>query len=301
MLNPNHLLTFAVVAEHQSITRAARVLHIGQPAVSGQLKLLQEVVGEPLYERSGHQIVLTPAGQGLFEYAYHFAQQFNQANEYVRCLQNVNAGTIRIGSTMTIASFYLPKYIVQLQADYNGVQVFMKTGDTNEIVHNLHDLDLGFIEGPIDEDMLPGNYQLLPWQTDEIVLVLPEEHELAKQCPESVTLDQLAKHQVIWREPGSGARHVIEAALNKAEIDVPVNIEVMGVSGVKESVRAGLGISFASSMALRNEGKGLVARRLNPPDGLIWYLNIIAPVEHLQSRAVKTFLGLCLQNNSRKT
>ena len=73
----------------------------------------------------------------------------------------------------------------------------------------------------------------------------------------------------------------------------------MGVSGVKESVRAGLGIGFASSMALRNDGKGLVARRLNPPEGLIWYLNIFAPVEHLQSRAVKTFLGLCKQNNSR--
>ena len=75
----------------------------------------------------------------------------------------------------------------------------------------------------------------------------------------------------------------------------------MGVSGIKESVRAGLGISFASSMALRNEGKGLVARRLNPPDGLIWYLNIIAPVEHLQSRAVKVFLELCLHNHLSET
>lgn len=296
MLNPNHLLTFAVVAEHQSITGAARTLHIGQPAVSGQLKLLQEAVGEPLYERSGHRIVLTPAGEGLFGFASKFAQQFDQANEYVRCLQKVNAGTIRIGSTMTIASFYLPRHIVQLQTGHPGVQVYMNTGDTNEIVKNLHQLDLGFIEGPIDKRNLPSNYQLLAWQTDEIVLVLPDGHELAKQYPEAIPLDELSRHQVIWREPGSGARQVIENALREADIDVPVNIEVMGVSGIKESVRAGLGISFASSMALRNEGKGLVARRLNPPAGLIWHLNIIAPIDHLQSRAVKTFLALCLQN-----
>lgn len=295
MLNPNHLLTFAVVARFKSITRAAQSLHLGQPAVSGQLKLLQETVGEPLYERTGHQISLTPAGRGVLEYAESIERDFNRANEYVRSLQRVNAGTLRLGSTMTIASFYLPRYVVQLQTRHPGVQIFMKTGDTDEIIQNLPELDLGFIEGPIEEQNLPGNYRVIPWQEDEIVLVLPENHELTRQYPDSVSLNVFTEHQVIWREPGSGARHVVEKALREADIDVPVKIEVMGVSGIKESVRAGLGISFASSQALRHESKELVARRINPPDGLFWHLNIIAPEESIRSRAAKAFLELCTE------
>ena len=294
-MNPNHLLTFAVVARFQSITQAADYLHLGQPAVSGQLKLLQSMVGEPLYERKGHKIVLTPAGKGLLGYAEKIDREYNQAIEFVRSLQSVNAGTLRIGSTTTIASYYLPYYVVHLQTVHSGVQVFMKTGNTKEVVQDLLELDLGFIEGPVDEDSLPVNYQVIPWRDDEIVLVLPEDHVLAKEYPESVPLDVFTKHQVIWREPGSGARDVVEKALLEADIDAPVNIEVTGVSGIKESVRAGMGIGFASFQALRHESKGLVDRRINPPDGLIWHLNIIAPKEALQSRTAKAFLELCTE------
>jgi DNA-binding transcriptional LysR family regulator len=212
-MNPNHLLTFAVVARLKSITQAARYLHLGQPAVSGQLNLLQSNVGEPLYDRKGHQIVLTPAGEGLLEYAVKMDQVFKQANEYVRSLQRINAGVLRLGSTSTIASYYLPRYVVQLQTQHSGVQIFMTTGDTREILQNLQELDLGFIEGPVDEEDLPGNYQVIPWQDDEIVLVLPENHEVTREFPESVPLTVFSEHQVIWREPGSGARDVVEKAL----------------------------------------------------------------------------------------
>lgn len=291
-MNPTHLLTFAVVARFKSITQAAQHLHLGQPAVSGQLKLLQSAVGEPLYERKGHQIVLTPAGEGLLKYVEKLQLDFNQANEYVRSLQRVNAGTLRLGSTTTISSYYLPRFVVQLQTLHPGVQVFMRTGDTQEVVRNLHELDLGFIEGPVEQESLPGHYEVFPWQDDEIVLVLPETHALALQYPHSVPLGVFTQHQVIWREPGSGARQVVEKALLEAGIDAPVNIEVSGVAGIKEAVRAGMGIGFASSMALRHESKGLVARRINPPDGLIWHLNIIAPHKAVRSRAAKAFLEL---------
>ncbi len=301
VLNPNHLLTFAVVARFKSITQAARFLHLGQPAVSGQLKLLQNNVGEPLYERRGHQIVLTPAGEGVLHYAKKMEDDLDQAIKYVRCLQRINAGTLRLGSTTTIASYYLPHYVVQLQTLHPGVQIFMKTGDTKEILQNLPELDLGFIEGPVESQRMPGNYRLIPWQDDEIVLVLPENHALARQYPESVPLDVFKEHQVIWREAGSGARDVVEKALLEAGIIAPVNIEVTGVSGIKEAVRAGMGIGFASFQALRYENAGLVARRINPPDGLIWHLNIVAPKEVIQSRAAKAFLELCRSDLEQKS
>ncbi|MGR9115777.1 MAG: LysR family transcriptional regulator [Gammaproteobacteria bacterium] len=295
-MNPNHLLTFAVVAHFKSITQAAQFLHLGQPAVSGQLKLLQNVVGEPLYIRKGYQIELTTAGQGLLAYAQKMMENFNQAREYVRCLQQVNTGTLRLGSTTTIASYYLPEYLVQLQTLHAGVHVSMKTGNTGEILKDLENLDMGFIEGPVMDDDLPGNYEVIPWQKDEIVLVVPEDHDLAREYDDYAPLNVFTQYQVIWREPGSGARQVVEKALVEAGVRAPVNIEVTGVSGVKEAVRAGLGIGFVSSQALRNERKGLVARRLNPPEGMIWHLNIIAPRPVIQSRVVKAFLDLCMKN-----
>ncbi len=292
-MNPNHLLTFVIVARLKSITKTAELLHLGQPAVSGQLKLLQDFVGEPLYQRKTHQIELTPAGEGLLQYALKLEKNLNQATNYVHDLKQVNAGRLRIVSTNTVASYYLPQLVVQLQANNPGVQVSMQTGDTAEIIAKISDFDLGFVEGPVNAKSLPSNYEVIPWQDDEIVLVLPQNHGLAKQYLDTVPLDVFIKHQVIWRETGSGARKAIEKALLEAGIIAPVNIEVTGVSAVKEAVRAGLGIGFASSQALRNERDGLVSRKISSANSLVWHLNIIAPKQVLQSRVSKTFIRLC--------
>ena len=292
-MNPQHLLTFAVVARLKSITLTAKQLNIGQPAVSGQLKLLQAFVGEPLYERKGHQIELTAAGIGLLEYAGEIESSYTQALDYVHSLQKISTGVLRIGATMTIASFYLPKFLVELQTRHKGVQVFMKTLDTAETLRHLYSLDLGFIEGALVDVELSNNYQVIAWQKDEIVLILPESHPLATEYADYVPLQVFTQYQVIWREPGSGARQIIEQALLDAGIKIDVQIEVTGVSAVKESVRAGLGIGFSSVMALKHENKGLITRRIGVQEGLTWQLNIIAPKPVLQSRATQAFLDLC--------
>ncbi|NOQ64069.1 MAG: LysR family transcriptional regulator [Methyloprofundus sp.] len=293
-MNPQHLLTFSVLARLKSITLTAKQLNIGQPAVSGQLKLLQNFVGEPLYERKGHQIELTAAGLGLLEYANRMDNCYEQAIDYVHSLQKISTGLLRIGATMTIASYYLPQFLVELQTRYKGVQVFMKTLDTSETLRNLYSLDLGFIEGPVVDFDLSNSYQVIAWQKDEIVMILPENHTLAAEYDDYVPIDVFNQYQVIWREPGSGARQVVEQALREADMKVDIHIEVTGVSAVKESVRAGLGIGFSSVMALKNENKGLVSRRIGSTEGLSWQLNIIAPIAELQSRATQAFLGLCV-------
>lgn len=292
-MNPAQILTFALVGQLKSISRAAEKLHIGQPAVSGQLKLLQEAVGEPLYERKGHQINLTAIGEELLVHAQRLSHDYQQAEEFVRRLQEVNSGVLRIGSTTTIASYYIPRYVVQMQTLHSGLQVFMKTGDSMEIVQCLSDLDIGFIEGPLENANLPGNYELLPWREDEIVMVLRRDHELTSQYKNAVPLEVFSDYQVIWREPGSGARAIIERALTSAGVEAPVNIQVTGVAGVQASVRAGLGIGFASFQALRHTDSELTSRRIKPPNGITWQLNILAPKAKMRSRAVQAFLELC--------
>lgn len=295
-MNPAQLLTFALVGQMKSITRAAEILHIGQPAVSGQLKMLQDAVGEPLYLRDGHKIRLTSVGEGLLEHAQRFQTEFQQTEEYIRRLRGINSGSLKIGSTVTIGSYYLPQHLVEMQTRHNGLKVSMKTGDSEEIVKCLSDLDLGFIEGSIQKEVIPGNYQLLPWREDEIVLLVRWDHEVAVKYSDSVPLGIFAKYPVIWREPGSGARRVVHRALQQAGIQVPIDIQVTGVAGVMASVRAGLGIGFASIQALRHGDTELVVRRINPPSGLIWQLNILAPKPELRSRAVQAFLQLCCED-----
>lgn len=137
---------------------------------------------------------------------------------------------------------------------------------------------------------------MLPWKEDDIVLIVPHDHEIAEIYPEAVPLNVFTRYQVIWCEPGSGARHVVETASAEAHITAPVNIEVMGVAGVKESVRAGLGIGFASIQAMRHENDSLASRRINPPDGLRRQLNIIAPEAKMRSRASRALLDRLIAN-----
>ncbi len=292
-MNPVQLLTFAWVGRLKSLTRAAEKLHIGQPAVSGQLKALQELVGEPLYLRDGHNIRLTSVGEGLLEHAEQFQHELQQAQEYVNRLRSINTGMLRIGSTVTIGSYYLPGYVVKMQTQHPGLKVYMKTGDSREIVQCLPDVDMGFVEGPIETEDLPGNYEILPWRTDEIVLVVRQDHEIVDRYKNGVPLEVFANYQVIWREPGSGARNIVENALRNAGIKVPMNIQVTGVAGIKASVRAGLGIGFASIQALHEGDSELVIKKIDPPGGLTWQLNILAPKEKMRSRAVQAFLKLC--------
>ncbi len=292
-MNPTHLLTFSVVARFKSITKAAQHLNLGQPAVSGQLKLLQTEVGEPLYEREGHQIKLTAAGEGLLNYTDNLYHDFNQALEYIQRLKQVSVGHLRIGATMTMTSYFLPHHVVQLQTEHPGVKVYMETGNSEEIVKNMHDYDLGFVEGSVEDQSLPPNHQLTPWKTDEIVVILAENNPLCKKYPETVPLTIFAETQVIWRESGSGVQKEVMKALKKAHIDIATDIVVTGVAGVKESVRAGLGIGFATAMAVASESKGLTSRRIESSQGMLWQLNIIAPKPEIQSRVTRAFLQLC--------
>ncbi|NEK55768.1 LysR family transcriptional regulator, partial [Rhizobium leguminosarum] len=107
-MTPDQLITFAAVAEHRNISRAALALHLSQPAVSGQLRQLQDEFGEPLYLREGRGVRLTPAGEQLASYAARLRDTFRQAYAYRDALRGMEQGTLRIGASTTPASYLLP-------------------------------------------------------------------------------------------------------------------------------------------------------------------------------------------------
>jgi DNA-binding transcriptional LysR family regulator len=292
-MTPDQLITFAAVAEHLNISRAAVALHLSQPAVSGQLRQLQDEFGEPLYQREGRGVRLTPAGEQLASYAARLRDTWRQAHAYRDALRGLEQGTLRIGATTTPASYLLPYLIADFHRRYPEVALHTADGNTTDIVGALGSVDIALIEGPVGAD-LPPDTAVHAWREDEIVAIMPRAHRLAASASGAgVDLAALGVEPLIVREAGSGVRQIVERAFARAGVPMRVALEIAGVEGVKEAVRAGMGIGFVSAMSMRHEDGALRVFSLSP-EPLTRRLSIVVPHASAPSRVVQQFLALCL-------
>ncbi|CAH2897995.1 MAG: Transcriptional regulator YeiE, LysR family [uncultured Paraburkholderia sp.] len=296
-MTPDQLITFAAVAEHLNISRAAVALHLSQPAVSGQLRQLQDEFGEPLYQREGRGVRLTPAGEQLASYAARLRDTWWQAHAYRDALRGLEQGTLRIGATTTPASYLLPYLIADFHRRYPDVALHTADGNTTDIVGALGSVDIALIEGPVGAD-LPPDTAVHAWREDEIVAIMPRAHPLAASASGAgVDLAALGAEPLIVREAGSGVRQIVERAFARAGVPMRVALEIAGVEGVKEAVRAGMGVGFVSAMSMRHEDGALRVFSLSP-EPLTRRLSIVVPHASAPSRVVQQFLALCLADGA---
>jgi DNA-binding transcriptional LysR family regulator len=296
-MTPDQLITFAAVAEHRNISRAAVALHLSQPAVSGQLRQLQDEFGEPLYQRDGRGVRLTPAGEQLASYATRLRDTWRQAHAYRDALRGLESGTLRIGASTTPASYLLPYLIAGFHRRYPEVALQTSDGNTADIVGALASLDIAMVEGPVGVE-LPPDTAVQPWREDEIVAIMPRSHPLAQTVGAEagaeagrIELAALGAHPLVLREAGSGVRQMVERAFARAGVPMRVALEIAGVEGVKEAVRAGMGIGFVSAMSMRHEGGALCLFSLSP-EPLTRRFSILIPHASAPSRVVERFLAL---------
>ncbi|CAE6782036.1 LysR family transcriptional regulator [Paraburkholderia haematera] len=306
-MTPDQLITFAAVAEHRNISRAAVALHLSQPAVSGQLRQLQDEFGEPLYLRDGRGVRLTPAGEQLASYATRLRDTWRQAHAYRDALRGLEQGTLRIGASTTPASYLLPYLIADFHRRHPEVTLHTADGNTTEIVGALGSVDIAMIEGPVGAD-LPPDTAVHAWREDEIVAIMPRTHPLAQAAGADtedglginggrVALAAFGPHPLVLREAGSGVRQIVERAFARAGVPMRVALEIAGVEGVKEAVRAGMGIGFVSAMSMRHEDGALCLFSLGP-EPLTRRLSILVPHASAPSRVVEQFLALCLADGT---
>ncbi|NML31074.1 LysR family transcriptional regulator [Paraburkholderia antibiotica] len=303
-MTPDQLITFAAVAEHRNISRAAVALHLSQPAVSGQLRQLQDEFGEPLYLRDGRGVRLTPAGEQLANYATRLRDTYRQAHAYRDALRGLEQGTLRIGASTTPASYLLPYLIAEFHRRYPDVIVHTADGNTTDIVGALGSVDIALVEGPPGEG-LPPDTAVHAWREDEIVAILPRSHPLAQQSQGQdsgedhggrIELAAFGAYPLVLREEGSGVRQAIEREFARAGVPMRVALEIAGVEGVKEAVRAGMGVGFVSAMSMRHENGALRLLSLSP-EPLTRRLSILIPHASAPSRVVEQFLAMCLADN----
>ncbi|PLZ04102.1 LysR family transcriptional regulator [Burkholderia sp. WAC0059] len=296
-MTPDQLITFAAVAEHRNISHAAEALHLSQPAVSGQLRLLQDEFGEALYQRDGRGIRLTPTGEQLAVHATRLRDTWRDAHAFRDALRGLERGTLRIGASTTPASYVLPYLIADFQRRYPDVTLQTASGNTADIVGMLGALDIAVIEGPPGAQ-LPPDTAVHAWREDEIVAIVPRDHPLAPEDGEAgqgtaVGFAELGAWPLVLREAGSGVRQVVERAFARAAAPMRVALEIAGVEGVKEAVRAGMGIGFVSAMSMRHEDAAL--RQLRPgPEPLLRRFSILVPHAGASARVAQRFLELCL-------
>ena len=244
------LKVFRVVASHLNFSRAAEELLLTQPAVTQQIKTLEEEYGVPLFDRSGGKITLTPSGKALLPFANRLKEVSEEAYAAVARTSGKLAGQLAIGASQTIAQYLMPKFIAGFLRENPRVSISAISGNTDEILQALttHRIDLALIEGPA----LRKDVHVESFMEDHIVLVVPASHEWAAQ---NVELAALVETPLLMREFGSGSRRVVEKAFAAAGISrkqLNIRMELDSTESLLNAVEAGLGITFVSQWAAQN-------------------------------------------------
>ena len=243
------LKVFRTVAEHLNFRKAAEHLFLTQPAVTLQIKALEDDLGVRLFDRAANSVALTPQGTLLLGYATKIATLVSEAEQELGAEDGKVSGELSLGVSTTIAQYVLPRLLGAFLDEHPRVQFSLHSGNTDEVVHLLLEskLSIGLIEGPARDRGIRTEH----FMQDELVLITPPAFESNR-----LSRDQLLASSLLMREHGSGSRHVVETALEKAGLRLKTFKKVMDLDStetIKSAVEAGLGIGFVSRWAISKE------------------------------------------------
>jgi DNA-binding transcriptional LysR family regulator len=243
------LRVFAEVAHNLSFTRAARELHLTQPAVSQQVKLLEADVGLPLFEQIGRKVQLTSAGTELLRYANQMLDLVRETGEALAALKGLKRGVLKLGAVST------PSLLAAFTPDYPEVRIKFSVGNREEVIQQMaaNDIDLVIMGRPPRElDTIAE-----PFAQHPLVIIAAPDHPLARK--RRIQLTELAAENFLIREDGSGTRASLEHVFREHGVTYRASMEMSSNETIKQAVMAGLGVSFISMHTL---GLELKARKL---------------------------------------
>jgi len=249
MIENFKLRVFRVVGDSLNFRRAADELYLTQPAVTAQIKSLEESLGIALFDRIGRNVSLTPAGKTLLEYVRQIEALTNDALAALAPFGAQQGVDLSIGASHTIAVYLLPKLLAHLVNEWPTLHIHVMSGSTNEVLHALtaHQITLGLIEAPAFRPDL----KIEPFGEDELTLIVHPAHRWAGKS--SVGAAELVKEPILLREVGSGMRRFVEEYLEKNGVlrqQLRTSIDMTSTEAILSAVEAGLGVGFAPYLAL---------------------------------------------------
>lgn len=282
----DQLLSFLEVAKLQSFSRAAEKIYRTQPAISAQVRLLEQECGERLFDRSGKKVQLTPAGEILQGYAQRIIDLHKEALQAVAELNHTARGKLMIGANEATCLYVLPKTFARFKESYPLVQISIYRNFSHKILQKVQEgaVEMGVVTLPVSA----GNLEVIPVSKDEVQVVVPASHALARS--RSVTLEDVANYPLILPKTGH-TRVVLDRLLRDFRDRVQISMELASVETIKKFVGAGLGISLISrSYAQPEVAAGLL--KLIPLEGqkLFRELGLVYRRDRYLSLPAKVFI-----------
>jgi len=283
------LQVFHAVARQLSFTKAAEVLFMTQPAVTFQIKQLEEHLNTRLFERGHGRISLTPAGDLVLDYAERILGLSSELETRLAEMTGQMRGPLLVGASTTIAEFMLPPILGEFNSHYPQVRSRLTVANSETIEHRIaeNSLDIGLVES---ESRLPGLLSEVCCD-DELQVICAPDYPLVKFA--EIEPATLLEYEFISREPGSGTREVTDAYLRAAGIApeaLKTQMELGSPEALKGVVGTGLGFAIVSRASFAKERQlgSLVAIPLKPR--LTRTLSLVYPKEKFRSRVVNTFI-----------
>ncbi len=242
------LKVFEAVARHMGFTRAAEELHLSQPAVSMQVKQLEEHVGLPLFEQVGKKIFLTEAGREMFHYAKAIASQLDEAEEVIEALKGVQKGRLDI-SVASTANHFGTKLLAAFSQKYPSVTIKLDVTNRESLLRQLaeNEKDLVIMGRP------PAGLELEAesFMDNPLVVVAQAGHPWTKE--KGIDPERLRDRTFVVRERGSGTRLLMERFFESHDIPFEPGMEMTSNEAIKQAVEAGLGLAVVSSHTIELE------------------------------------------------
>lgn len=240
--------TFLEVARALSVSRAAEKLHVTQPAVSTQMRALEDAIGLPLFEQIGRKIRLTDAGQDFQRYAIAAIAQLKELDDAMSDRLGLKKGRIELAIVST-AKYFVPMLLTVFRKKFPEIEVALQIHNRESIMNLLarNEVDLVIMGRALDTIDCSATV----FATNPMGIVSAPEHPLSRrrQAPLSILKDQ----EFVVRESGSGTRQAMERLFAEHNISPPIVMEMPSNETIKQAVMAGMGLSFLSLRTVRHE------------------------------------------------
>jgi DNA-binding transcriptional LysR family regulator len=247
-LTLRQLQCFSAVAKNLSYTKAAEELHLTQPAVSMQIRQLEQQAGLALTEQFGKQVHLTEAGSEVYRYARGILQQVKEMDDVLDKLKGFAGGRLKIAA-ISSANYFAPRLLGTFHQRFPDVSVSMDVTNQKAVLKQVIDneVDMAIMGQP------PGdsNVEAIPFMENPLIIVAPPEHRLATR--KRIAQDELEKEVFLTREPGSGTRGAMERFFREQKLKLTTGMGMGSLSSIKQGVQAGLGLGLLPRGAVRVE------------------------------------------------
>ncbi len=244
----HQLRVFSAAAELLNYTKAAEKLHLTQPAISMQIRQLEDNVDLPLFEQTGRQLYLTDAGRELYGYAQRILEVITEAEEVLEGMKGMRRGHLRV-SVASTANYFVARLLADFSKRYPGVSISLDVTNRQRLLQQLADNEADIVimgEPPTDASLVFEAFLENP-----LVAIAAPNHPLAGK--KRITLEQLAQHRFVQREPASGTRAAIERYFEEHGLAVEPGLEMRSNEAIKQAIEAGLGVGMVSLHTLELE------------------------------------------------